>query len=75
MTNFYDSYILEGQLAKTQTLTENLLVWVNSIEYYSVGQPGLTNFSSVGFGQLQSFQLEGNPSNVFNQIGPLLLSL
>lgn len=55
-----------GQTAKTKNLGYNIMLWISFVEYYSVEYPTLTNFSSIGSGQLQYFELAGNPYQVFD---------
>lgn len=44
----------------------NLVIWMSYLDYYSVSYPLLENFETIGYGQLQYFQLVGLPSVVFN---------
>lgn len=53
-----------GRVSMHQDLSENLLFWMSYIQYYDVENPS-ANFNDVGYGQLQSFQMTGNPQNVF----------
>eukprot|EP01038_Epipyxis_sp_PR26KG_P008682 gene8682-11733_t len=46
-------------------LSYNLLYWMNYIIYFFPEKPDLTDFSSIGFGSLQYFQLSGDPLEVF----------
>eukprot|EP01034_Spumella_vulgaris_P021988 gene21988-28075_t len=36
------------------------------VQYYSVSDPSATDFAQIGYGQLQSIELTGNPQNVFD---------
>ena len=55
-----------GKIATTQNLAFNLLYWMAYLNIYSVDFPMATNFSAIGKGQLQYFQMTGKPSKVFN---------
>lgn len=66
MTSFYDSLISLGKEAVNYNLAINLIIWITWIEYYSVSYPQTTNFTAIGFGQLQSFTMTAMPSVVFD---------
>jgi hypothetical protein len=66
MYAFYSDLAMVGNMARKNNLATNLLYWMTYNQYYDIQQPSVSNFSSVGYGQLQSLQLTGNPSFVFN---------
>jgi hypothetical protein len=66
MYKFEKSLDYVGEIATHQNLAYNLLYWMSFVHYYSVEFPTLTDFSSVGKGQLQFLQLTGNPKKVFD---------
>lgn len=65
MNTFKTSLDEIGRVSMHQDLSENLLFWMSFIQYYSVEYPSSTDFNAIGYGQLQSFQMTGNPQNVF----------
>ena len=65
MDNFKSALDDIGRISMHQDLSENLLYWMSFIQYFSVEYPTSTDFNSIGYGQLQSLQMTGNPQNVF----------
>lgn len=67
MMNFFH-YVLTnlGNDALHDNLPYNLARWSSFVRYYSDEDPGLTNFTTIGYGQLQYMQLTGNPQDIFN---------
>jgi len=66
MSIFYDSLQYIGSLAKTQNLAYNVLLWTSYVRYYSVDYPSSNNYSEIGSGQLQYFQMSGSPYQIFD---------
>lgn len=66
MAAFQRSFDIIGEISLQQNLPENLLFWMSFIQYYSVANPQTKDFAAVGYGQLQSIELTGNPENVFD---------
>mmetsp|Transcript_12931 Transcript_12931/g.13968 ORF Transcript_12931/g.13968 Transcript_12931/m.13968 type:complete len:954 (+) Transcript_12931:39-2900(+) len=66
MKVFYGSLSHYGQMAKSNNLAMNLVLWMTYVRFYSTEFPLLTDFTKVGRGNLQYIQLTGDPSVVFN---------
>ena len=66
MNSFYDSLTTLGQVAQTQNLAFNIMLWITYIHYYSVDHPTATNFTAIGSGQLQFIEMSGNPYQVYD---------
>jgi hypothetical protein len=66
MSSFYNTLQVIGKIAEYQDLPANLIFWTAFQRYYSVEYPTATNFSSIGFGQLQTLQMTGSPSDMFD---------
>ncbi len=66
MSNFYTNLVNIGDKAKTYNLAENLIYWMTYVDYYDIQSPSLTNFTGVGYGQLQTLQLTADPAIVFD---------
>ncbi|RYH13877.1 hypothetical protein EON65_34630, partial [archaeon] len=65
LLEFKESLKQVGSFGVASNLAVNLIVWMAYIRYYSVEYPHLTTFESIGYGQLQSVELTGDPSVVF----------
>jgi len=66
MSTFYSSLQTIGRFGVDNTIAENLILWMVYKRYYSLQDPASTQFSAIGYGQLQTLTLTGTPSNVFN---------
>lgn len=66
MDTFYQSLQDIGQTAKQQNLAYNIVYWISFLRYYSVQYPTATNFSDIGYGQLQYIQMTGDPLTTFD---------
>jgi hypothetical protein len=66
MRSFYTNLAMVGVTAKENNLPTNLVYWMTYTQYYYLADPQLTNFTGVGYGQLQTLQLTADPSVVFN---------
>ncbi len=55
-----------GAESKRENLPINLARWSSFIKYYSVENPEATNFTTIGYGQLQSLQMAGDPTEIFS---------
>jgi hypothetical protein len=67
MMNFFNQVLVDlGNQGQNESLPFNLARWSSFIRYYAVQDPTLTNFSSIGYGQLQYIQLAGSPETIFN---------
>jgi hypothetical protein len=59
MTAFQDGFKVIGEHSSHENLAYSLLQWMSYIKYYYVADPSVTDFKSVGYGQLQFMQLTG----------------
>ena len=67
MMMFFQSELEQlGQLASRNSLSQNLLIWSNWISFYSVQYPNTRDYQSIGFGNLQSFQMSSDAKYIFN---------
>ncbi len=67
MMNYFQASVNTlGQKAKTGNLAFTVILWSSYVQYYSIEYPGSTNFSALGRGQLQYFQMTGSPSEIFD---------
>lgn len=67
MMNYFQASVNKvGQMAKTGNLAFTIVLWSSYVEYYSIQFPGSNNFSALGSGQLQYFQMTGSPSQIFD---------
>jgi hypothetical protein len=66
MQTFYQSLATMAADSRNHSLAYNLMLWGSWIQYYSTDTPNSLNFSSQGLGQLQYFQMTGQPSVIFN---------
>eukprot|EP01031_Cornospumella_fuschlensis_P030791 gene30791-37200_t len=62
---FKESLKMVGNFGPSSNLAVNLIIWMTFIRFYSVDYPEMMNFESIGYGQLQSVQMTGTPSVVF----------
>jgi hypothetical protein len=65
MNTFYAALNDISVVAEQQNLPFNLLLWISFIRYYSVDFPDTTNFTSIGFGNLQYLQLTGDAQTIY----------
>jgi hypothetical protein len=65
MQVYSDSLNYYNQLAETQNLALNAVLWMSFIRFYSTQNPYTTDFSTTGRGNLQFLQLSGAPDVVF----------
>ena len=67
MMNYFQTSVNKvGQMAKTGNLAFTIVLWSSYVEYYSIQSPGSSNFTALGSGQLQYFQMTGSPSQIFD---------
>lgn len=67
MINTYRQSMEEvANISSHQNLGLNLVLWMSYMRYYSIDHPSMTDFTSLGTGQLQYLELTGNPAVVFN---------
>jgi hypothetical protein len=66
MRTFRHSLEYIGDGSVNHTLSYNLILWSSFIRYYSVQYPTSSNYSAIGYGQLQYMQMTGLPSVIFN---------
>lgn len=65
MERFYQELILYGDIAIRNNLGVNMVIWSTYLQYYSLTSPNSVNFTSIGYGQLQSITLTAVPSVIF----------
>ncbi len=67
MDTFNDTLYNISTISKNQDLTSNLIIWMAFQRYYSVNDPNnILGYTKAGSGQLQSLQMTGLPTQVFN---------
>ncbi|RYH06601.1 hypothetical protein EON65_42675 [archaeon] len=66
MSNFYTTLQDANELSANYNLGFNLILWTTYSQYYSVSEPNSVNFTQIGHGQLQVFELTGDSSVVFD---------
>lgn len=59
-----------GQIAEKNNLAIDLVIWMSFIRFYSTANPSTTDFATTGRGNLQYFQLTGDPTVVFQSRFP-----
>ena len=65
METFYNALVHVASEAVHVNLAENLIFWIVFVKYYSVEFPEATDFSGIGYGQLQYLQMTGSPAVIF----------
>lgn len=66
MNSFHMQLQSVGKRARSRNLAHNLLLWTNFLSYYSLELPSTQNISALSQGKLQSFQMTGQPKQVFD---------
>lgn len=66
METFQQSLQYIGQVMRGQDLALNMIYWIGYVKYYSVQYPTATNFSDIGYGNLQYLQLTGDALQIFD---------
>lgn len=66
MHTFRDHLQAVGSVAPYQNLAVNLIIWMSYVKRYSPAYPTMTDFNTIGYGQLQALQLTGSATVIFD---------
>lgn len=66
MHTFRDNLKAVGSVSPNQNLAVNLIIWMAYLKRYSPAHPTMTDFSTIGYGQLQQMQLTGSATVIFD---------